>query len=194
MNGDDGCMGLREKYACDNPANRVRPGLKFVFSHPAHALALFFGAGILRPAPGTWGTAAGVLVWMGLVSFCSWKLLAVLIAALFVLGAWASQKTGEDLGVEDAGCIVVDEVAAVWLVCLMLPQNPAGWLAAFVAFRLFDIVKLPPASFIDAKMKNGWGVMLDDLFAAIWAVAAVILVDMAIARLAPGFSLFQGVF
>ena len=187
-------MGLAQKYASSNPANRVRPTLGFVFSHPAHALALFFGAGLLRPAPGTWGTAAGVLVWAGLAQVLSWQVLAVLIACLFVAGAWASQKTGDDLGVEDAGCIVVDEVAAVWLVCLMLPQNVWGWAAAFVAFRFFDIVKFPPAGLIDRKMKNGWGVMLDDLFAALWSVAAVIIVDMIVARTFPAFSLFHGVF
>lgn len=187
-------MRLREKYAAGNPANLVRPTLKFVFSHPAHAIALFFGAGLLRPAPGTWGTAAGVFVWIVMVQFFDWQLLLALIAMAFIIGAWASQKTSDDLGVEDAGCIVIDEVAAVWLVCLMLPQNPAGWLASFAAFRVFDIVKLPPASIIDERMKNGWGIMLDDFFAAVWATAVVIVIDMIVSRLLPGMSLFSGVF
>lgn len=187
-------MRLREKYAAGNPANRVRPTLKFVFSHPAHAIALFFGAGLLRPAPGTWGTAAGVFVWIVMVQFFDWQLLLALIAMAFIIGAWASQKTSDDLGVEDAGCIVIDEVAAVWLVCLMLPQNPAGWLASFAAFRVLDIVKLPPASIIDERMKNGWGIMLDDFFAAVWATAVVIVIDMIVSRLLPGMSLFSGVF
>ena len=89
---------------------------------------------------------------------------------------------------------MIDEVAAVWLVCLMLPQNPAGWLASFAAFRVFDIVKLPPASIIDERMKNGWGIMLDDFFAAVWATAVVIVIDMIVSRLLPGMSLFSGVF
>lgn len=185
---------LMKKYSAHNPAYTARPGLKFAFSHPAHALALFFGAGCLRPAPGTWGTAAGVLVWMVLVQFLDWKVLAVCIAALFVLGAFASEKTCRDLGLEDAGCVVVDEVAAVWLVCLMLPQNWIGWTAAFVAFRLFDIVKLPPAGWIDRTLHNGWGVMLDDILAAVWAVAAVVGLDMLCNALFPGANLFLGVF
>ena len=118
---------LSEKYSADNPAYNVRPGLKFAFSHPAHAVALFFGAGCLRPGPGTWGTLAGVLVWAVLVQFLSWKTLSVCIAVLFVLGALAAEKTCRDLGVQDAGCVVVDEVVAVWLVCLMLPQNGIAW-------------------------------------------------------------------
>ena len=171
-------MRLREKYAAGNPANRVRPTLKFVFSHPAHAIALFFGAGLLRPAPGTWGTAAGVFVWIVMAQFFDWQLLLALIAMAFIIGAWASQKTSDDLGVEDAGCIVIDEVAAVWLVCLMLPQNPAGWLDSFAAFRVFDIVKLPPASIIDERMKNGWGIMLDDVIAGLFALAVLQLIAL----------------
>lgn len=185
---------LTEKYSAKNPAYTARPGLRFAFSHPAHALALFFGAGCIRPAPGTWGTLAGVLVWIVLVQFLGWKALLGCIAAAFVLGAWAAQKTGQDLGVDDAGCVVIDEVAAVWLVCLMLPQNWIGWSAAFVAFRVFDIVKLPPASWVDRTLHNGWGVMLDDLLAAFWAIAAVIALDKLLNMLFPQANLFLGIF
>ncbi len=186
-------MSLKDKYSADNPANRVRPGMQFVFSHPAHALALFFGAGCMRPGPGTWGTAAGVLVWIALVRLgVPLTALLALIVMAFLIGAWASERTGIDLGVEDAGCIVIDEVAAVWLVCLMMPQNWVGWIAAFASFRVFDIVKLPPASTIDARLKNGIGVMLDDFFAALWAIAALMGLDAAVNRLAG--PLFFGIF
>ena len=185
---------LSEKYSADNPAYNVRPGLKFAFSHPAHAVALFFGAGCLRPGPGTWGTLAGVLVWTVLVQFLSWKTLSVCIAVLFVLGALAAEKTCRDLGVQDAGCVVVDEVVAVWLVCLMLPQNGMAWCAAFLAFRLFDIVKLPPASWVDRHIHNGWGIMLDDLLAGVWAAVVLVGIDMLCNRLFPGANLFLGVF
>ncbi len=185
---------LAKKYSADNPAYTVRPGLKFVYAHPAHTLALFFGAGCIRPGPGTWGTLAGVLVWILLAEVFSWKVLVFLIAAVFVLGALASEKTCKDLGVDDAGCVVVDEVAAVWLVCLMLPQNWIGWAAAFAAFRLFDIVKLPPASWVDQRLHNGWGIMLDDLLAAVWAVFAVVGLNMLLNKIFPGANLFLGVF
>ena len=72
-------MGLREKYSSDNPANRMRPGWVFTYQHPAHMLALFFGAGCLRPGPGTWGTLAGVIVWAFLVQFFDWKALLPII-------------------------------------------------------------------------------------------------------------------
>ena len=175
-------MSLAKKYAADNPANRVRPGVRFAFSHPAYMIALFFGAGCIRPAPGTWGTLAGLIVWILMVQWMPWQALAACVVALFIVGALASQKTCDDLGVDDAGCVVIDEVVAIWLVCLMLPQTPVAWCAAFVAFRLFDIVKLPPATYVDEKMHNGWGIMLDDVFAAVWAVWTVIVIDMAVNR------------
>lgn len=85
-------------------------------------------------------------MWAAAVQIFPLKFLLVAILVGFFLGVWAAQKTGEDLGVEDAGCIVIDEVVAVWFVCLWFPQNWVTWTAAFLAFRLFDIVKLPPAS------------------------------------------------
>ncbi|MCF0254479.1 MAG: phosphatidylglycerophosphatase A [Duodenibacillus sp.] len=173
---------MASKYSAGNPANKVRPGLAFAYSHPAHMIALWFGAGCIRPAPGTWGTAAGVACWIVLQQLFGWQALAAMTAALFVIGAWAAQKTGDDLGVGDAGCVVVDEVAAVWMVCLMFPQNWVCWLASFAAFRVFDIVKLPPASTIDARMHNGAGVMLDDFFAGLWAIAALLIADALAAR------------
>lgn len=183
-------MSWKDKYRADNPANRVYPDWRFTYAHPAHLLALFFGAGCLRPAPGTWGTAAGVLVWALAVQVFPLKFLLAAIVLGFLLGAWAAQKTGEDLGVEDAGCIVIDEVVAVWMVCVIFPQSGATWLSAFLAFRLFDIVKLPPASWVDRHMKNGWGVMLDDVLAACWAAALLLALDWGAAFF--GFS-FLGV-
>lgn len=121
------------------------------------------------------------MVWAAAVQIFPLKFLLVAILVGFFLGVWAAQKTGEDLGVEDAGCIVIDEVVAVWFVCLWFPQNWETWTAAFLAFRLFDIVKLPPASVIDEKMKNGWGVMLDDMLAALWALALLLALDAATA-------------
>lgn len=177
-------MGLKEKYAVDNPANTVRPDLKFVFSCPEHAIALFFGVGLLRPAPGTWGTAAGVLVWIALIQFAHLPASGylALIAAGLLLGVWASEKTDQDLGVHDAGCIVIDEVVGVWLVLMMFPQHPITWAASFLVFRFFDIVKFPPTDKIDEKFKGGKGVMADDVVAALWAIVALTIFDKAAGR------------
>ena len=81
------------------------------------------------------------------------------------LGAWACGKTSDDLGVPDHGSIVIDEV----LVLALTPATLAWQIAAFVAFRFFDIVKCPPADYFDKKMKNGFGIMFDDAIAAGYA-------------------------
>ncbi len=177
-------MSLREKYAADNPANAVRPDLKFVFSCPEHAVALFFGVGCLRPAPGTWGTLAGVLTWIALVQWAHLPVSGFLAAIAFglLIGVWASEKTSQDLGVHDAACIVIDEVIGVWLVLMMFPQRPMTWIAAFLAFRFFDIVKFPPSDKIDEKLKGGKGIMADDVVAALWAIVALTIFDKAAGR------------
>ena len=103
-----------EKYAPDAPANRVRITRNFVLSHPAHWIATFFGVGALRPAPGTWGTLAGVLVYGLLDPFMTRECWVALTAGLFMLGAWACERSGRDIGVVDHGGFVIDEVVAVW--------------------------------------------------------------------------------
>ncbi len=92
--------------------------------------------------------------------------------SIFVVGAWASQVTGRNLGVPDYGGIVIDEVAAFLLVLYFTGTTPLAIASAFVLFRLFDIVKPPPIRQLDAAMKNGLGVMLDDLLAAGYTLIA----------------------
>lgn len=162
-----------EKSSSPGGRQRVRMSLRFAFASPAHSIASFFGSGVLRPAPGTWGTAAGLAAYLALeqrVSLAGW--IAIVLASFF-LGAWASHVTGRDLGVHDHGSIVIDEVVAIWLVLMTVPAALSWQLAAFFAFRFFDIVKLPPARAFDTseRWNNGWGVMLDDLVAAVQTIA-----------------------
>lgn len=155
-----------------NPAAKVRISWRQAWSSPSFIIATFFGSGAAPKAPGTWGTLAGLAVYIALSPFVpAWGWLAA-AAVLFLAGVRASDKVAEALGVEDCGSIVVDEVAAVWLVALALPQTAFGFALAFVLFRFFDIIKLPPVSYIDEKFKNGFGVMIDDVFAAAYAAAA----------------------
>lgn len=158
-----------EKYSQNNPVNKVRMTCSFAFSHPAHIIASFFGSGVIRPAPGTWGTLAGWIVFVLLQPWVAYSAWFFIVAVTFFLGAWACQKTAEDLGVEDHGSVVIDEVFAIWLVLSLMPPTLGWQVAAFVAFRFFDIVKLPPVDYFDTKMKNGFGVMLDDAIAALYA-------------------------
>ncbi|MBO7174080.1 MAG: phosphatidylglycerophosphatase A [Burkholderiaceae bacterium] len=162
-----------EKYSADNPVNKKRMSAAFAFGSLSHIIASFFGSGLLRPGPGTWGTLAGWIVFVLLMPWITPTIGWAVVIVSFVIGAWASQKTSDDLGVPDHGSIVIDEVFAIWAVLLTVPATLEWQIAAFVAFRVFDIVKFPPASWCDRNLKNGWGIMIDDALAAVYAVAVL---------------------
>ncbi|MDR3395895.1 MAG: phosphatidylglycerophosphatase A [Parasulfuritortus sp.] len=149
-----------------------QPSLRFLFAHPAHFLALGFGSGLARKAPGTWGTLAAFPVYfvmMWLPGTVYWFL-----SGLFVLaGVWICDVTGKALGVHDHGGIVWDEIAAFLLVLPFAPATWWGYLLAFALFRLFDIWKPFPIGWLDAQVQGGLGVMLDDLLAAGYAIAVL---------------------
>jgi phosphatidylglycerophosphatase A len=143
----------------------LRPRPALAFSHPAHAVAFGFGAGLAPLAPGTFGTLLGwALAWAlgGLPP----ALLLGAVLALFLLGVWACDVTGRHLGVADHGAMVWDEVVAFLLVLAIVPREILWQLAAFVLFRLFDIAKPPPIRHFERRYAGGFGVMFDDLVAA----------------------------
>ena len=149
-----------------------KPSLKLLLSHPAHFFALGFGSGLAPKAPGTFGTIVGLpLFW--LISSDGLSVKLVIIAALFVFGIYCCDKTGKALGVADHGGIVWDEIVAMMLVLTVTPHTWLAWLMAFCLFRLFDIWKPFPIHYFDAKLKNGFGVMFDDLLAAIYTIASM---------------------
>jgi phosphatidylglycerophosphatase A len=144
----------------------AQPTVAFLFHHPAHFLALGFGAGLSPVAPGTFGTLVAIPIALLLRAYTGEVEFVVAIVILFAAGAWAAQVTGRNLGVPDHGAIVVDEVAAFLLVLFFVGADWGRVALAFAVFRFFDIVKPPPIRQLDAAMKNGVGVMLDDLLAA----------------------------
>jgi len=143
-----------------------RPTLMWMLRHPARVIACGFGSGLIRPAPGTWGTLFGWGTYVLLARHLpeSGMLLAVVLA--FAIGVWACGVAGRDLGVADHGGFVWDEVVAIWLVLALIPAGFYYQAAGFVLFRFFDILKPAPIRYFDAKWKSGFGVMFDDLLAA----------------------------
>jgi phosphatidylglycerophosphatase A len=142
------------------------PSIGFLFSHPAHLIACGFGSGLSPFAPGTAGT---LFAWFSFPLLRPWmndfELLGFLVVG-FVGGVLAAHKTGADLGVVDHGSIVWDEIVPFWLVLVFCPPHWLWQTTAFFLFRFFDIVKPQPARYFDEKVKNGFGVMADDLVAA----------------------------
>lgn len=150
----------------------ISPDRRFLLSHPAHFFALGFGAGLAPKAPGTLGTLVGLPLFYALMLLPEASHLVV-IALLFLVGIPICQNAGDALGVSDHGGIVWDEIVAMMLVLEFTPRNLWWWAAAFVLFRLFDIWKPFPVRQFDARLKGGFGVMFDDLLAAVYAIAAL---------------------
>jgi phosphatidylglycerophosphatase A len=158
----------------------MKPDRQFLFAHPAHFLAFGFGAGLAKKAPGTWGTLVALPLFFALQLFGVPIITWLAIAVLFGVGVWASDVAGKALGVADHGGIVIDEVVAFMLVLAITPKTWLWVLFAFLLFRFFDIVKPWPISLADKKIKGGFGVMFDDLLAALFAMVCVITVESLI--------------
>ena len=159
---------------------RLPQGLYFM--HPAALIATWFGAGLLPRAPGTWGSlfalpfAALIHNWGGSIA------LAVAAAMAFFVGWQAARaylKAGRNAGEdnEDPGAVVIDEVAGQWLTLVVVPLDLFYYGLGFLLFRIFDIVKPWPAGALHRHVKGGLGIMLDDIAAAIYAGACLILLQ-----------------
>ncbi len=145
---------------------------RFLLDHPAHLIALGFGAGLSRFAPGTVGT---LWAWAAFLIIQHWLTpleMGVLIAVSLLVGWWACTVCARHMGVADPGAIVWDEVVAFWLILwLVTPTTFWGQLGAFVLFRYFDAAKPGPVKWADQLFKGfgwrgGWGILFDDLVAA----------------------------
>lgn len=150
----------------------VRPTARFMLAHPAHLIALGFGSGLGRIAPGTVGTLWGWLAFLLMHQMLSDLGLAWVIAASALVGWWACAVTSSHLGVADSGHIVWDEIVAFWLVLwLVLPAGFGMQLAAFALFRFFDAAKPGPVAWADRHFKGfgargSFGILFDDFVAA----------------------------
>ncbi len=164
-----------------NDAPLTRPTWRFLFAHPAHFLARGAGAGLSRLAPGTAGTLWAWVAFLLLDPLLTPLTWAVVIAAATLAGWWACTVTARHLRVADSGHIVWDEVVAFWLVLWMI--SPSGFwaqLAAFLIFRLFDMVKIGPMAWADRTFKGfgprgGFGILLDDFAAAFCTLLVIAL-------------------
>lgn len=150
-------------------------GLSLPLRHPASLIATWFGCGLMPWAPGSWGSLGALpFAWViGRFAGAPGLLLAAFL--LFFLGWWAADAAICGSGVKDPGAIVVDEVVGQFLTLSVAPGDPLAYGAGFLLFRLFDIWKPFPASWADQRVKGGLGIMLDDVFAGIYAAALLAL-------------------
>lgn len=164
-----------------NAAGIAHPSVKFMLQHPAHLIALGFGSGLPRVAPGTVGSLWAWLAYLVLALWLSPAQIGWLIAASIPVGWWACTVTAKHMRVADPGHIVWDEVVAMWIVLwLCMPMGFWGQLTCFALFRFFDAVKPQPVKWADRLFKGfgprgGWGIMWDDLVAAFCTLLVVAL-------------------
>jgi phosphatidylglycerophosphatase A len=139
-----------------------------VLRDPVNLLAFGLGTGLSPVAPGTVGTILGVvLAWF--VQPLSFELQFMVAIALIVSGVWICGESAKRVGVHDHSGIVWDEIAAMYLILIVVPVSVAVWALAFALFRLFDIWKPWPIRDLDHRLHGGLGIMLDDLVAALYA-------------------------
>jgi phosphatidylglycerophosphatase A len=156
------------------------PDFKFITASAARFIAFGFGSGLSPKAPGTAGSIVGVALFVLLSIFFSANVIFGILILCFGLGVWACDNTGRDLGVADHGGMVWDEIVAMMLVLIFTPFGMVWYVLAFALFRLFDIWKPFPISYLDRKFKGGFGVMIDDIMAAIYAIAVLYLLSSII--------------
>ncbi|OCG10216.1 phosphatidylglycerophosphatase A [Gilliamella sp. wkB178] len=142
-------------------------------SNPIHLLAVGLGSGMSPIMPGTTGSLMAIVFWWlfyGLEPALYW----VLIIVAFVFGCFLCQKTSDDTHTHDSGHIVWDEFVGMWITLFFIPQVSLSWIAiAFIAFRIFDMAKPWPIRWFDKKVPGGFGIMIDDVIAAIFSSTAV---------------------
>jgi phosphatidylglycerophosphatase A len=140
--------------------------------HPVDCLALGFGSGLMPVGPGTAGTVVAIPIYL-LLQPLDLSLYLAIVAAAFIAGIYICAHTSRRLGVHDHSGIVWDEIVGY---CVTMIAAPAGWewvAAGFVLFRIFDIVKPWPIRWLDRHVHGGFGIMVDDLLAGVFAAAVL---------------------
>jgi phosphatidylglycerophosphatase A len=147
----------------------------FRITNPVHFLALGFGSGLLPKAPGTYGTLAAIPLYL-LLAPASMHVYLTVVILMSISGIYICGKAAEDAGVHDHGAIVWDEIVGFLITMFLIPLSWQSVIVGFVLFRVFDIFKPWPISFVDKNMHGGLGIMVDDILAGLAALACMHLI------------------
>jgi phosphatidylglycerophosphatase A len=142
--------------------------LRTVWTNPIHFLAFGFGVGTIPVMPGTFGTLIAIPFYL-IIQPLGWANYAIIVAIAFFLGIWLCGKTAQDLGHHDYPGIVWDEIVGFFCTMFFVPAHWYWIVAGFVLFRIMDIWKPWPIFWVDKHVHGGFGIMLDDLLAALYA-------------------------
>lgn len=165
------CLNAKDGIILKTELERTR---EVALATPTGFLAFGLGSGLSPKAPGTAGSLAALVFAVPLLALPLWAGLVVVFGAFWV-GVYLCGSTARRLGVHDHGGIVWDEFVGMWLVLLFVPMQPWWWLAAFALFRLFDVLKPWPIRWLDRRVSGGFGIMIDDLMAALYALLPLLI-------------------
>lgn len=140
-------------------------------------LASGFGSGLSPIAPGTMGTLAAIPFWFIFATYLPFWGYITIITLAALAGIVICQKASDELGVHDHGGIVWDEFVGLWITMICVPVSLPNAILGFVVFRFFDVLKPWPIKVIDEKVGGGFGIMLDDIIAALfsWITVQIII-------------------
>lgn len=155
------------------------PTFKQLFKNPNHLFAFGFGSGLAKKAPGTFGTLAAIPFFL-LLQNLSWPIYLSWLLVTFALGVMWCDRSSKALGVHDHGGIVWDEFVGFWITMFMAPAGWAWILIGFVLFRFFDVLKPWPINWLDKKVHGGFGIMIDDVLAGIYALIVLQLIAFSV--------------
>lgn len=142
------------------------------WTNPLHLLAFGLGSGAAPKAPGTFGTLAAIPLYLLISQLTPWHYLVVVLIMLG-FGVWLCDKVAQELGVHDHPGIVWDEWVGFFITMWLAPTGWIWLLLGFGLFRFFDIFKPWPINLLDRNVPGGWGIMLDDLVAGLYAFALI---------------------
>lgn len=148
----------------------------------AKAFGTGFGTGYLPYVPGTWGSLAALLMAWFVPGFVSIPTFFYVIVGAFAIGVWAGGEVEKDYG-KDAKEITIDEFVGQWIALLFVPKTLLAFALAFIFFRFFDVAKIEPINKLQ-KLPKGWGVMMDDVVAGVYANLGVQLALWVAGRVA----------
>ena len=156
--------------------NKLTP--KQILSDPVLFLAFGFGSGLAKKAPGTLGTLAAVPVYW-LFAQTNIFVYSLLTVAVTITGIWICGIAAEKLGEHDFGGIVWDEIAGYLITMWLVPFTWQAMVIGFLLFRVFDIIKPWPIKWVDQRVGGGFGIMLDDVLAGVFAgILALLFIDL----------------
>ena len=141
--------------------------------NPVHFLALGFGSGLAAKMPGTFGTLAALPLVALLSHYSSFTTYLIVTILVSIVGIWICGKAAQDMGVHDDSSIVWDEAAGMLITMLAVPLSWQTLLVGFLLFRFFDILKPWPISYLDKHVHGGFGIMIDDVLAGLFALGVV---------------------